>query len=153
MIFLKASPRGWFWNLSHQPTTWPNFYSHNTSDVTTLMLNLLLFVGLTLTYPSLGQSEIFWMYKFYLCSKTKTTSVGFEPVNLGLTLGALTDRANEWGENRNFDVHPPSRLSRKPMLRIFGLPYYFAQELEILNMRPIRVVLRASWNGNKTYIL
>ena len=62
------------------------------------MLNLLLFVGLALTYPSLGQSEIFWMYKFYLCSKTKTTSVGFEPVNLGLTLGALTNWANEWGE-------------------------------------------------------
>ena len=94
------------------------------------MLNLLLFVGLTLTYPSLGQSEIFRMYKLYLCSKTKTLSVGFEPVNLGRALGALTDRANEWGEDRNFDYHPPSRLSRKPMLRIFGLPYYFAQDAQ-----------------------
>ena len=84
------------------------------------------------------------MYKFYLCSKSKTLTAGFEPVNLGLTLGALTDRANEWGEDRHFDFHPPSRLSCKPMFRIFGLPYYFAQELEILNMRPIRVVLRPS---------
>ena len=84
------------------------------------------------------------MYKFYLCSKTKTFSAGFEPVNLGLTPGALADRANEWGEDRNFDFHPPSHLSRKPMLRIFGLPCYFAQELDILNMRPNRVVLRPS---------
>ena len=29
--------------------------------------------------------------------------------------------------DQNFDFHPPSRLSRKPMLRIFGLPHYFAQ--------------------------
>ena len=82
------------------------------------------------------------MYKFYLCSKTKTTSVGFEPVNLGLTLGALTDRANEWGENRNFDLHPPSRLSRKPMLRIFGLPYLFAHDLKIFNMLAIDTQLQ-----------
>ena len=84
------------------------------------------------------------MYKFYLCSKTKTLSVGFEPVNLGLNLDDIADHANEWGNDRNFDFHPPSHLSRKPMLRIFGLPYYFAQEPEILNMRPNRVVLRPS---------
>ena len=63
---------------------------------------------------------------------------------LRLTLGSLTDRANEWGEVRNINFHPPSRLSRKPMIRIFGLPYYFTQELEILNMPPIGIVLRPS---------
>ena len=44
------------------------------------------------------------MYKFYLCSKTKTLSVGFEPVNLGLTLGALTDRANDWVKKSKFQL-------------------------------------------------
>ena len=53
MIFLEASPRGWFWNLLGDSPTWPNFKTHKTCDVTKILLMLKNFIVLKLTYPSL----------------------------------------------------------------------------------------------------
>ena len=63
MILLKASPRGWFWNLVGDSSTWPNFYAHKKFDAHQNIHVLGIFVYLTYTLPIFSELKKLSIYR------------------------------------------------------------------------------------------